>query len=82
MFVVLIPIAAVILIENYASLDVSSGTPMGFILYFLAPLASFEYSKDDIISVYPPTGLMMAFFLAVIMIIVYSYLFQHQEFKP
>ncbi|MCW6170822.1 MAG: hypothetical protein LVQ96_06585 [Thermoplasmatales archaeon] len=81
-FILLIPIAAVELIENYVSLGITSGLPMGMILYFLTPLTSFEYYKKGIINVDPSLGLATASFLAIIMVISYIYLFQHQEFKP
>ncbi|MCL5989848.1 MAG: hypothetical protein M1166_05920 [Candidatus Thermoplasmatota archaeon] len=81
-FILLIPISAVELIENYASLGVTSGSPMGMILYFLTPLVSFEYHRKGVISVNPLLGLVVTFFLAIIMIVVYVYLFQREEFKP
>ncbi|WP_075057640.1 hypothetical protein [Thermogymnomonas acidicola] len=85
MFLVLfVPIAAVVLIENYASLGISSGgVPMGMVLYSLAPLASLQYHRVGAVSVGPPlAGLLTAFALAVVMLAAYFFAFQRQEFKP
>ncbi|GGM78464.1 hypothetical protein GCM10007108_15800 [Thermogymnomonas acidicola] len=83
MFLVLfVPIAAVVLIENYASLGISSGVPMGMVLYSLAPLASLQYHRVGAVSVGPLAGLLTAFALAVVMLAAYFFAFQRQEFKP
>ncbi len=81
-FILLIPISAVEVIENYVNLGITSGLPMGLILYFIAPLVSFQYYKESVVSVHPLIGLSMAAFIAILIIVVYIYLFRRQEFKP
>jgi hypothetical protein len=80
--ILLIPISAVEVIENYVSLGLTSGLPMGLILYLIAPLASYEYYKAGIVSVHPFFGLVTTCLLAIVMIIAYVFLFQRQELKP
>ncbi|MCL5803282.1 MAG: hypothetical protein M1529_05630, partial [Candidatus Thermoplasmatota archaeon] len=81
-FILLIPISAVVLLENLGSLGATSGTPLGIILYLIVPLASFEYYRNGVVSVYPLMGFSIAFIISVIMIFTYILLFQRQEFKP
>ncbi len=81
-FILLIPISAVEVIENYVNLGITSGLPMGLILYFIAPLVSFQYYKESVVSVHPVIGFSIAAFIAILIIVVYIYLFQRQEYKP
>lgn len=80
--ILLIPISAVSLIENYVNLGITSGLPMGLILYFIVPLASFEYFKTGIVNVTPILGFATASVIAIVIIIAYVFLFERQELKP
>ncbi len=80
--ILLIPISAVEVIENYFNLGITSGLPMGLILYFIVPLASFEYFKSGIVNVPPSLGFSTASVIAIVIIIAYFLLFERQELKP
>jgi len=80
-FVLLLPIGAESLLGSYAQFNYTTGVAGGIILYFLAPIASYEF-WPQVVNVSPSIGLSVAFVIALVLIALYPSLFKRLEFKP